>query len=89
MPSIQQFAVSIGTSKSYAPAKLTSAFLSFDNSLVAGPKEIFLTDDLYEVGALQHLTGILVDSGKHERATLFMESFMQAMDGFEPSGVNE
>ena len=69
--------------------KLTPASLCLNDGLVAGPKEVFFTDDLYQVGAFQHLPGIIVDSRKHERAALFVESFMQAMNYFDASRIDQ
>src|SRR5689334_18882499 len=69
--------------------KLTPASLCLNDSLVAGPKEVFFTNHLYQVSTFEHLTRIIVDSGKHERAALLMESFMQAMNHFDASCVDQ
>ena len=69
--------------------ELTPALLGFDDGLVAGPEEIFLADDFDQPAPIHHIVGVLVDSGKHQRAALLVEAFMQTMNGFDASRIDQ
>ena len=67
----------------FITAELTSPLLCFDNSLVAGPKEIFLADGLYQPAAFHHGARVIVNACEHERAALFVQPFVQTVDSFD------
>ena len=69
--------------------KTTSPLLYLDDSLVAGPKEIFLADRFQQSAALHHVVRIVMDSCEHERATLLVESFMQMVDRFDACRIDQ
>ena len=70
-------------------AEFTTPLLCFDNGLIAGPEEIFLADGFDESAALHHLFGVVVDSSKHQHAALFLQPFVQVMNGFDAGGIYE
>ena len=57
-------------------AELTTPPLRFDNGLIARPEEVPLADDFQQSAAFHHLFCIVMQTGKHERAALFVEPLM-------------
>ena len=70
-------------------AKFTSSPLSFDDSLIARPEKVLYTDAFNESAAVQHIAHVIVDACEHERAALFVETFMQTMDGFDARRIHQ
>src|SRR5215216_4075607 len=71
-------------------AEFTAAALRFDNRLItAGPEEIFFPNGLKQPAAFHHGTRILMDAGKHQRAALLAQAFMQTMYGFDAGCIDQ
>ncbi len=72
-----------------SPAEFTAAPLCLNDGLIAGPKEILCADNFHQTAALHHIARIVVDSCEHERAALFVESFIQAVNGFDACRIHQ
>ena len=70
-------------------AEFTTAPLGLDDGLVAGPEEIFLPDQSNKPAAFHHGARIFMDTGKHQRAALFVDPFIEAVDHFQPGRVDQ
>jgi hypothetical protein len=57
--------------------------------LIAGPEEVTPPKRFDQPCPLHHVVGVIMHPGKHERTALIVESFVQAVDGFDAGCVDQ
>ena len=63
--------------------------LRLDDGLVTGPEEVMFPNGFDQPAAFHHVAGVIVDTGEHQRAALFVQTLVQAVNGFDTCCIDQ
>jgi len=52
--------------------ELAAPLLRLNDGLIAGPKEVFLSDSFHQPAAFHYVICVIMNSSEHQRATLLV-----------------